>query len=174
MASDNGRSDVSLHVLLARANDAIGAFNDVTDAVNEDARSRDRPAPRLAASAAALAPYLHPRHRDRGVGPASKTETDMSIEDEFAKVVPTRQNNGPTDFVHLAEQVAQGQVKLVEELVAQAQALLEKTRKEADALLATAKSKEREIADMTNRIAALGEQVLEANRAFHAATTQGG
>jgi phage shock protein A len=91
----------------------------------------------------------------------------MSIEDEFAKVVPTQQSNG---FVHLAEQVAQGQVRLVEELVAQAQALLEKTRKEAEALLATAKSKEREITDMTNRIAALGEQVLEANRVFHAAT----
>jgi hypothetical protein len=159
MASDNGRSTPSLHVLLARAGAELG--------LEQDSRSGDGDAPRLASSAAALAPYLHPRHRDRGVGPDSKTETDMSIEDEFAKVVPTQQNNG---FVHLAEQVAQGQVRLVEELVAQAQALLEKTRKEAEALLATAKSKEREITDMTNRIAALGEQVLEANRAFHAAT----
>jgi hypothetical protein len=166
MASDDGRSAISLRVLLARAGAEFG--------LEQDSRSGDGATPRLAASAAALAPYLHPRHRDRGVGHDSKTETDMSIEDEFAKVVPTQQNNGPTDFVHLAEQVAQGQVKLVEELVAQAQALLEKTRKEAEALLATAKGKEREITDMTNRIAALGEQVLEANRVFHAATTQGG
>jgi hypothetical protein len=55
--------------------------------------------------------------------------------------------------------------------VAKAQATLEQTRKDAEELLAAVRTKDREIADMTSRIAALGEQVLEANRAFHAAAT---
>jgi DNA-binding ferritin-like protein len=96
----------------------------------------------------------------------------MSMEEEFEKVAPRQRSNGRTDFVHLAEQVAQAMVQSAEEQVAKAQAMLETTRRDAEALLATVKSKDREIADMTNRIAALGEQVLEANRAFHAAATK--
>ena len=48
---------------------------------------------------------------------------------------------------------------------------LEQTRKDAESLLPRSRDKDRELADMTDRIAALGEQVLEANRAFHAAAT---
>ena len=101
-----------------------------------------------------------------------------NMDEEFGKMVPDhivrgpQQSNGRTDYVHLAEQVADGQVKLVEAAVADAQALLEKTRKDAEALLAAVKSKDREIVEMTNRIAALGEQVLAANEAFHAAAKQ--
>jgi hypothetical protein len=96
-------------------------------------------------------------------------EIDMSMEDEFEQVVPRSSSNGRTNFVHLAEQVAQAMVQSAEEQVAKAQTFLETTIKDAEALLATVKSKDRELADMTSRIAALGEQVLEANRAFHAA-----
>lgn len=97
----------------------------------------------------------------------------MSMEEEFEKIVPTyrapeQRSNGRTDFVHLAEQVAQAMIQSCEEQVAKAQTTLERTRKDAEELLAAVKSKDREIVDMTNRIAALGEQVLEANRAFHA------
>ena len=95
----------------------------------------------------------------------------MSMEKEF-EAVQIERSNGRTDFVHLAEQVAQAQVQLAEAAVADAQALLEKTRREAEALLATAKNKDRELSEMTSRIAALGQQVLEANQAFHAAATE--
>jgi hypothetical protein len=96
----------------------------------------------------------------------------MTMEEEIGKVAPRQRSNGRTDFVHLAEQVAAAMVQAAEEQVTKAQTILELTRKDAEALLAKVKDKDRELADMTNRIAALGEQVLEANRAFHAAATQ--
>jgi hypothetical protein len=184
MASDNGRSTPSLRVLLARANDAIGAFNDVTDAVNEDARSRDGAAVGHASEASTLAVYA-PRARPARRGDSfNPTETDMStethlgFEKEFEKMVQknieqNQQNNGRTGYVHLAEQVAEAQVKLVEEQVAAAQALLEQTRKDADALLATVRNKDREIAEMTDRIRTLGERVLEANQEFNNSINKG-
>jgi DNA-binding ferritin-like protein len=95
----------------------------------------------------------------------------MSMEEEFQKVVPTQRSNGRTDFVHLAEQVAQAMVLSAEEQVKEAQETLERTRRDAEEMLAKVKDKDRELTSMTERIAALGQKVLEANRAFHAAAS---
>jgi hypothetical protein len=161
-------------VLLARA----GTEQDV----EQDSRSRDRDAPRLAASAAALADYLPTHRRDRGVGdPSSQTETDVTdIEEEMRRAAQSlnRANGGQPppaparyDFVGLANKVALAMVKAAEDQVTQAQDMLKEVQAWADGLTQETRDKDRELADMTDRIAAFGAKVLEANKEFHAAAT---
>ncbi len=105
-----------------------------------------------------------------------------NIDEEFRKVatdVSRSKSNGSQasarhDFVSLSEQVAAAMVQAAEEQVAKAQEILNQTRKDADAFLTKVRDKDRELADMTDRIAALGEKVLEANREFHAAAVEDG
>jgi hypothetical protein len=182
MASDDRRSNPSLHVLLARAAaDGKPISREEWDAADEeDSGPRVGAAVGHAAVEATLAIYAPHDRSGRRIDPSSPTEIDiMSMEEEIGKVTkqqynlpPRQRSNGRTDFVHLAEQVAQAMVQSAEEQVAKATAILEQTRRDAETLMTAVKDKDRELADMTQRIAVLGEQVLEANRAFHAAATQ--
>lgn len=108
----------------------------------------------------------------------------MDIEQEIRKTAETinrtNGNRAPNpaneppryDFVSLGEKVALAMVQAAEDQVTQAQNKLKEIQAWADGLSQQVRAKDRELADMTDRIAAFGETVLEANRKFHAAVQQ--
>lgn len=90
----------------------------------------------------------------------------------------TRSNGGEPpsaparhDFVGLSTKVALAMVQAAEDQVTEAQNWLKEIQAWADTLTQEVRDKDRELADMTDRIAAFGAKVLEANQEFHAAAT---
>lgn len=102
----------------------------------------------------------------------------MDIEKELQKtaqaLVRTNGSRAPEseeppryDFVSLGEKVGLAMVQAAEDQVTQAQNKLKEVQAWADGLSQQVRAKDRELADMTDRIRAFGETVLEANRRFH-------
>jgi len=79
---------------------------------------------------------------------------------------PTEQRERAA-WVTLANQAADGMVAAAENAVTEAKNALEAAKRHADALRAEVDKRERDIDDLSNRIKALGGEILSAHRKFH-------
>jgi transketolase N-terminal domain/subunit len=98
----------------------------------------------------------------------------IDIEDEIRMAAEkVTRTNGPAtnyiaryDFVSLGDKVLDAMVQVAEEQLTAAQNKLEEVRAFADDIRGQIGAKDRELAEMADRIKTLGERVLEANREF--------
>jgi DNA-binding ferritin-like protein len=108
----------------------------------------------------------------------------IDIEDEIRMAAEKVKSNGRQphqpaanyiaryDFVSLGDKVLDAMVQVAEEQLTAAQNKLEEVRAFAESIRGQISAKDRELAEMAERIKTLGERVLEANREFHAAVLE--
>jgi hypothetical protein len=187
MATDSGRRNESLHVLLARAGARVVAA-DNRDPPRDAARDED-----VADHSGA--------HDAAGDGDRDSREVAVvNIEDEFRKMTaqlqPAVVNDARYDFVRLGEKIAGSLesaalaqvdtakrileetraeteklaaaiIRVAEERVAQAEEVLAAVRDPATGLRDQIKKVDQELADLNDRLKRFGETVLHAHQTFH-------
>lgn len=97
-----------------------------------------------------------------------RTAQELTIRSNGSRPAPEPTQGARHDFVSLGSKVAQAMVQAAEDQVTQAQNKLKEIQAWADNLTQEVRTKDQELAEMTDRIRDFGETVLEANRKFHA------